>query len=417
MGSQSIGDRLSVVLTLNHFKLLADGNVPEYAADVMLASLLRYAPALAKCPKLLLICKCDENSSESSRVGRAKQGLRLAKLPSFAGETVMEASSVNYGQELLSVLSGWLQTPFVLVMPSYEVLTQPIDCCAIVEAMQERGMHHVGFVSENGGYKYPVSGSCPMPKGLVPMIQASREYGGKNFDKSMLKRSVREFPVDGIIEHGGLTFVPTPFLLDQAHFASRELYEEIKSSGLVQGEGTIAATFGLARTKRLLDEGACIDAGHGVWRLGRHARQVIGDEREQVVSYPGGCNTTGGTYVLRTVSSMSHAQLRNESFLFRSECEDQKRDREKVRLKLLYDAAKSGDASKVAALLEAGADPYLCLDDGSTALMTAAEAGHTAVVEALLSGRQSLVTARPAQSTRCPFSASSRCCPAQSPHR
>ena len=56
MGSQSIGDRLSVVLTVNHFKLLADGylGTNQYAADVMLASLLRYAPALAKCPKCIM---------------------------------------------------------------------------------------------------------------------------------------------------------------------------------------------------------------------------------------------------------------------------------------------------------------------------------------------------------------------------
>ena len=52
-------------------------------------------------------------------------------------------------------------------------------------------------------------------------------------------------------------------------------------------------------------------------------------------------------------------------------------------MRRLYSAAKEGDAPRVLAALEAGANPNHGMDDGFTPLMTAAEAGHNGVVKVL----------------------------------
>jgi len=52
-------------------------------------------------------------------------------------------------------------------------------------------------------------------------------------------------------------------------------------------------------------------------------------------------------------------------------------------MRRLYSAAKEGDAPRVLAALEAGANPNQGMDDGFTPLMTAAEAGHVNVVKVL----------------------------------
>jgi len=52
-------------------------------------------------------------------------------------------------------------------------------------------------------------------------------------------------------------------------------------------------------------------------------------------------------------------------------------------MRTLYSAAKEGDAGRVFAALEAGADPNKGMDDGFTPLMTASEAGHANVVKVL----------------------------------
>ena len=55
----------------------------------------------------------------------------------------------------------------------------------------------------------------------------------------------------------------------------------------------------------------------------------------------------------------------------------------------LHLAARNGDARSVTALLEAGADPARTLPEGETVLMAAARSGNVEVVDALLQGRSS----------------------------